>query len=885
LLVALRKAGALSISPPVCAECGKQLRTFQRRGEDWYCAVCGSRSRQCASCGQQRTNITLDRQGAPRCSQCPDEDDRDPLVVLIEVVTRLDPSLSAEVVTAAAGRVFSRPAYLRKLAWALEDAPGLLTGDGAHAPIGGVLRLIDELCAAGAHTITRPACPGCQRIVRLHRRLGQQWHCRNCLAKSRAQPCARCGAVREAATRDEQGRPLCPTCLITDPANQEHCIGCGRRLPVSVRTPDGPLCQNCRPLPTRTCSICGRSAPCEISMTTGQPWCKSCQRRWAPCSACGQTRPVRGGSRAQPLCATCTRPDPAFWRTCPTCGDEARIRPGRPCLRCVLQQRLSELLTTSAGTVRSELREFHNSLANHERPATVLRWLDKNKDSTILRQLATGERPLTHAALDELPDGKPLKHLRAVLVATAALPPRDEHMARLERWIARAIATRSDPDEQQLLHRYALWHVLRRLRGRLNGADTTHDQAVAAQRVINAAMTLLDWFTDRGLTLATAGQGDLDAWLINAKPSYRLDAGNFVRWAKKQKLTQLDFAATRWTGPSGVIDTETRWEQARWLLHDDTVKPEDRVAGLLVLLYAQWPTDISRLTLEHIQHSNNEVRLRLGREPLLLPEPLAGLLLELAATRRGHAALGDHGASPWLFPGGQPGRPISAFRLAERLRQLSINSARSRSAALFQLATDLPAAVLARMLGIHIAVAAAWQRASSGDWASYAAEISRRPHQGTTMSQRDEQPSDSARISPERAAEIEDVIHRVTHWAADRGDVVGLLLVGSCARNAARPDSDIDLVLLTNDTTRYADIAWADELGVGDLIRTQAWGPITERRFVTATGLEVEIGIGPPDWASIKPIDPGTRRVVTDGARVMHDPTEALATLLRACRN
>jgi predicted nucleotidyltransferase len=153
------------------------------------------------------------------------------------------------------------------------------------------------------------------------------------------------------------------------------------------------------------------------------------------------------------------------------------------------------------------------------------------------------------------------------------------------------------------------------------------------------------------------------------------------------------------------------------------------------------------------------------------------------------------------------------------------------------------------------------------------------------MSQRDEQPpSDSARISPERAAEIEDVIHRVTHWAAEHGDVVGLLLVGSCARNAARPDSDIDLVLLTNDTTRHADIAWANELRVGNLIRTQAWGPITERRFVTATGLEVEIGIGPPDWASINPVDPGTRRVVTDGAQVLHDPAGILATLLRACQ-
>ncbi|WP_197288524.1 hypothetical protein [Nocardia sp. NRRL S-836] len=30
------------------------------------------------------------------------------------------------------------------------------------------------------------------------------------------------------------------------------------------------------------------------------------------------------------------------------------------------------------------------------------------------------------------------------------------------------------------------------------------------------------------------------------------------------------------------------------------------------------------------------------------------------------------------------------------------------------------------MLGIHITVAVAWQRASSGDWTSYAAEVSHR---------------------------------------------------------------------------------------------------------------------------------------------------------------
>ncbi|MER5627395.1 hypothetical protein ABT061_40875 [Streptosporangium sp. NPDC002544] len=44
--------------------------------------------------------------------------------------------------------------------------------------------------------------------------------------------------------------------------------------------------------------------------------------------------------------------------------------------------------------------------------------------------------------------------------------------------------------------------------------------------------------------------------------------------------------------------------------------------------------------------------------------------------------------------------------------------------------TDLPAAVLAHMLGIHITVAVAWQRASAGDWTAYAAEVSRRTPEG-----------------------------------------------------------------------------------------------------------------------------------------------------------
>lgn len=141
----------------------------------------------------------------------------------------------------------------------------------------------------------------------------------------------------------------------------------------------------------------------------------------------------------------------------------------------------------------------------------------------------------------------------------------------------------------------------------------------------------------------------------------------------------------------------------------------------------------------------------------------------------------------------------------------------------------------------------------------------------------------SPELSSDRVAEVQDVVDRVTRWAAERTDVAGLLLVGSYARNAPRPDSDVDLVLLTEDVAHYADGSWADELALGDLIRVQAWGVITERRFVTPSGLEVEIGFGSPDWARTDPVDPGTRRVVSDGAVPLLDPTGMLAHLLRVC--
>ena len=529
--------------------------------------------------------------------------------------------------------VVVKPAHEQKLAWVIGKAPELLTGDGARAPFPMVLRLIDALCDAGATRIQRPACPRCRRVVALSKRRDGLRICRNCCARANAVSCSGCGTVREPAARDAHGAPLCPNCLISDPINLEECLRCGRRRRVNTRTPQGPICAACIPRTIATCSVCGRAGRCMVSKTTGQPWCPACARAWVECSGCGQWAAIRAGTREAPLCAGCAVPDSTFWKTCSTCGAGGRLIAG-VCRRCRLHRELDEILADAAGGIRPELQALHETLATAGRPDTVLNWLNRRTVRSVLADLANGRRPLTHAALNDLPPGKPIEHLRSVLVATGALPACDEQLARIERWVTQTVNEHSDPQNKELLHRYAVWHVLRRIRQRNHGADTTYGQLDMVRQRVRAAVGLLDWLRTRGLTLATCRQGDLDTWLTSKDVSHRSETGHFVRWAIAQRINpNLQFAATRWTGPAQPLDQEERWHQAKRLLHDTTLDTDDRVAGLLLLLYAQRLAAISRLAIDDIDTSDGTLKLCLGSVPVVLPEPLAALTRDLIATR------------------------------------------------------------------------------------------------------------------------------------------------------------------------------------------------------------------------------------------------------------
>jgi hypothetical protein len=721
LLMALKEAGAQEISPPHCGQCGRERPWVgSQRGGQWACSPCSDKPAVCAGCGELRRVVSRDRAGTPRCAHCPDTAG-DPLAELIDQVTGLDPALDTKTVLSALGQATVRPAGQRRLAWAVLARPDLLTGSGYDAPAPAMLRFVDELVAAGATKVVRPPCPRCDEVKALSKLLDGKRVCRNCFARHAAVPCVRCGAVREPATRDDEGEPLCPNCFIRDPANLEECRGCGRRLPVTVRAADGPRCMNCRPRTVTECGICGRRAVCGTSRVTGRPWCLRCQQKWVTCSGCGDSGPLRGGSLAAPLCARCVNPDPQFWGRCPVCETTWQLGP-QPCQRCALDQRVRDLLGGGCQTPRDGLTAFHRALVAVERPDSALAWLARPKVRSLLEQIGQDTRPVTHELLDELPAGKTLAHLRTALVATGALPLRDERLVTLESWIAQTVQARGDLAERQILHSYAVWHHLRRLRQRLGEQHTTRLQDLNVRCHVTAAAGFLDWLSARDRALADCTQADLDTWIVGGH-RYRDETAHFVRWAVTHKHAHgLTFGATRWHGPAGPLDTEKRWADARRLLHDDTLAISDRVAGLLLLLYAQRIATITQLTADDIHDNGDIVAIAFGRVPVTLPKPLAALVRELVATRKGGNIITASGARPWLFLGKRPGHPIGDDALGNRLQRIGLNPRQDRSTALFALATELPA----RMLGVHIAVAVQWQQASSGDWTAYAAEVSKR---------------------------------------------------------------------------------------------------------------------------------------------------------------
>lgn len=650
----------------------------------------------------------------------------DPIDPLVALLSALEPALDQETLAGAISRSAARADGRRRLARAVVDHPELLTGQGAYAESPAVLRLIAALAEAGASTVVMPSCPRCGRHKQLGPPVAGIRCCHGCRAKARALPCGRCGKVKATARRNDRGQPICQSCWHQDPRSWKPCAKCGNNRRVAAITEMGPVCQSCRPGHDLPCSFCGSTdSRIGISRALGQPVCERCRKRWIVCSACGNGAVLKGGTLDKPLCARCLEPDPTFWNRCATCQTTWQLS-ATQCTRCSLDGKLKDLFVSPGGAITPGLDRLREALVQSDRPDSVDTWLTRPGVRTTLQEVASGHRQLSHELLDAMPTGLTLTHLRSILVASGALPSRDERLITLETWIDQTIATRAIPEHQRVLHGYAVWHHLRRLRGRLRGQPVSHLQANNVRQHVAAAAAFLNWLEAGELTLKTCNQADLDLWLAD-HPGHRTRTANFARWAVTHRHAfHLTAPSIRWQGPAGPLDQDRRWADARRLLHDNNCPVADRVAGLLILLYAQKLSDITALTVEHVRHSEGRTLLNLGSRPITLPSPLDALINELVHIRKAPGSTILTEESNWLFPGRWHGRPLTDGALSRRLRALGLDPRQSRNTALFALAAELPAAILAKTLGIHIKGAIQWQKFAAGDWGSYAADVSQR---------------------------------------------------------------------------------------------------------------------------------------------------------------
>jgi hypothetical protein len=204
----------------------------------------------------------------------------------------------------------------------------------------------------------------------------------------------------------------------------------------------------------------------------------------------------------------------------------------------------------------------------------------------------------------------------------------------------------------------------------------------------------------------------VDGWFSTGNTN-RLSAIGFITWARGQRLCRrdLDVPIYRLATATGMPYAD-RVELVSRLLHDDTIAVADRVAGLLVALYAQPVTRIWGLRCDAVTHAGGHAHLQLGDQGVELAQPVAQLVDR-------HLADPSRRDSPWLFPGATPGQPRSSQGLAERLRVRGVTRA-ARVAAFHDLVRQVPSPVLADIIGYNAAVVANRAAALATPWDDYA---------------------------------------------------------------------------------------------------------------------------------------------------------------------
>lgn len=448
--------------------------------------------------------------------------------------------------------------------------------------------------------------------------------------------------------------------------------------------------------------------------------CNSCYYEatslYGDCPSCGFHRllPGRLDIGDQAVCRDCARIRQNFY--CTSCNEERRPYRGNVCARCSLRGDLERTFVHSNSP--AGFSQLIDALCAADRAESIITWKRSDKVQALLRSLGDGTTPLTHDGLDQYePSGRHVDHLRAILQHHEVLAARDKYLAYFERWIEDKLRSVSDPQISTPIRQFATWHHLKRINELALAGRPTRGPVHASKQDITEALKFLEWLrSEHGRTIADCTQQDVDLWGTTG-PTTRHLIRTFIIWCKKMRVNRSITLGHRQAKTVRVLSQDQRLEWIRELLSGDSESLPYRVAGTLLLLYAQPLVKVSAIPMSKVLVPPDGLALELGVTPSPVPEPFADMLRTHIVTRPNMRTAA--GESPWLFPGMRAGEHIHPDGVMARLRKLGINILAARNAALRELVTQVPAPVVAEMLGYSDQVVHRHAELAAEPWGRY----------------------------------------------------------------------------------------------------------------------------------------------------------------------
>ena len=121
---------------------------------------------------------------------------------------------------------------------------------------------------------------------------------------------------------------------------------------------------------------------------------------------------------------------------------------------------------------------------------------------------------------------------------------------------------------------------------------------------------------------------------------------------------------------------------------------------------------------------------------------------------------------------------------------------------------------------------------------------------------------------------MENFFKEIKIWAKNNKNIESVILVGSYAKNTYKETSDIDLVIITQNKEEFIENRKFIKLfGFVDKSQIEYYGACTSIRVYYKYGMEVEFGFVNKSWIE-EPLDKGTKKVLTDGYKVIIDKKE-----------